>query len=134
LKKRRYGSGPQIIDFAGLYLLHDAYEVGGIGQITIVQNEFPIRFMGVLVEMIDTPGVETRRSALDAVNLVAFLEKKFGQIGAILPRDTSNQCHFVSLLALFDLSYPLMLIFMTVGTLPPCRVVLTQPGEDFSTL
>jgi len=49
-----------------------------------MQNQPPVGFVRILVEVIDAIGVEQRRAALDAVHLVAFLEQKFGKIGAVL--------------------------------------------------
>jgi hypothetical protein len=40
--------------------------------------------------MVDTVGVEERRTALDAVNLVAFGEEKLGKIRSVL---TGNSCN-----------------------------------------
>jgi hypothetical protein len=38
--------------------------------------------------------VEERAAPLDAVNLIPFAEKKFSQIGPILPGYTGDQCNF----------------------------------------
>jgi hypothetical protein len=79
-----------------LHQLHDPNQVGGVREVAIVQNQFEIPLVRILVKVIDTVGVEHRSAALDAVNLVAFLQQELGQIGAILPGDSRNEsflCH-----------------------------------------
>ena len=46
----------------------------------------------VLVQVIDTVGIERRRPSFDAVNLVAFVEQELGQIRAVLASNTGYQC------------------------------------------
>jgi hypothetical protein len=41
----------------------------------------------VLVEVIDMVGIKERRAPLDAVHLIAFVQKQFGQISAVLIGD-----------------------------------------------
>jgi hypothetical protein len=48
-------------------------------------------FVWIEIQMIHTPGIERRRSAFHPVNLVAFREQQFCEIGTILPRDTSDK-------------------------------------------
>src|SRR6478672_1641690 len=49
----------------------------------------------LVVQMIDALGVERRRAPLDAVDLVALREQELGEIGAILARDTGDECALV---------------------------------------
>jgi len=46
----------------------------------------------VLVQVVDAIGVEARGASLYAVHLVAFLEQKFGQVGAVLAGYARDQC------------------------------------------
>ena len=85
----------EIVDLVGLRLLDDADQIGGVGQVAIVQDEARIGIMRILVEMLDPPGVEARRPTLDAVHLVALGEQQFGEIGAVLAGDAGDQSHFV---------------------------------------
>lgn len=63
----------EVINFIRLCFLHDANEVAGVAQIAIVQLEVGVVYVRVLVDVVDTLGVEQRRAALDAVNDVALL-------------------------------------------------------------
>jgi hypothetical protein len=45
----------------------------------------------VFVDVVDAVGVEQRRATFDAVDLVAFGEEKFGEIGSILAGNSCNQ-------------------------------------------
>ncbi len=53
-----------------------------------------ILLMGILIEVIDPGGIEAAGPALDAMHLVALLQKKLSQIRAILASDASNQSYF----------------------------------------
>jgi hypothetical protein len=59
-----------------------------------MQDKMLIRHMGILVEMVDSSRVKTGRPALDTVNLVAFLEEKFRQIGAVLSSYAGDESSF----------------------------------------
>ncbi len=59
-----------------------------------MQDQAAVRFVRVLVEMIDAVGVEQRRTALDAVHFVTLAEQKLGKIGAVLAGDAGDQCNF----------------------------------------
>ena len=48
----------QVVDLIWLHFLDDADEVGTIGQIAVVQLQSHIRFMRILVEVIDAVGVQ----------------------------------------------------------------------------
>ena len=52
--------------------------------------------------MIDAVGVERRCAALDAVDLVALLEQKLGQIRAVLARDAGDQRLLACCLSAFN--------------------------------
>ena len=54
---------------------------------------------GSWIQVIDAIGVEQRRPALDAVNFIAFVEQKLGEIGAVLTGNTGNQSYFFHRLA-----------------------------------
>ena len=67
-----------------------------------MKEEVNVLSVRILVEMVDSSGVERRRSANDSVDLVALennpwslirylREEKLSQIGTILTRDTGNQ-------------------------------------------
>lgn len=82
----------KVVDLVWLHLLNGVQKTAGVRQIAVMQNEFSVAEMGVLVEMIDTIGVEQRTTALDAVDLVALAEQELRQIGSILAGDPGNQC------------------------------------------
>ena len=87
--------GGKVVDFVRLHLLNNAYQVGGIGQIAIMQDELATRFVRILVQVINAIGVKRGGAALYAVNHVAFAEQKFSQVRTILARDTCYQSCFI---------------------------------------
>ncbi len=84
----------QVVDFIGLHLLHDAGEVGGVCQITVVQDEALVLHMRVFIDMVHPLGVEQRRAALDAVDLVTLLKQELGEVATVLAGNSSYQRSF----------------------------------------
>jgi hypothetical protein len=62
----------QVVDLVGLHLLHDADQVGAVGQVAVVQLEALVVDVRVLVQVVDAVGVEQAGAALDAVHRVAL--------------------------------------------------------------
>jgi hypothetical protein len=60
-----------------------------------VEGEPAARLVGVLVEMIHALGVEERRTALDAVDLLSLLQQELGEVGTVLPGDAGNEGFFL---------------------------------------
>lgn len=69
---RHVGLSRQIVNLVRLDLLNDAYQAGRICQVAVVQDEPAVVDVGVLVQMVDTIGIEERGPSLDAVDLVAL--------------------------------------------------------------
>jgi hypothetical protein len=84
----------QIVDFVGLHLLNDVHQAGRVCHIAVVQNEVAILFVWILIQMVNTIGIEQRSAALDTVNIVTLVQEKLGEISAILAGDTGNQSTF----------------------------------------
>ena len=82
----------EVVDFVGLGMLENADQVGGVGEVAVVQGEAPVGGVRVLVEVINALGVELRGAALDAVDGVALVQQEFGQIGAVLAGDAGDEC------------------------------------------
>ncbi len=63
----------EVVDFVGLNLLDDADEAGAVGEVAVVQDELAPGFVRVLIEVVDSVGVEQRGAAFDAVHFVALV-------------------------------------------------------------
>jgi hypothetical protein len=87
--------GGKVIDFGWPGLLDDANEIGRVGHIAVVQHEAWIFLVRVLIEMIDTVGIERRGAALDAVDRVAFAEQELGKVTAVLASGAGYERYFV---------------------------------------
>ena len=87
--------GTEVIDLIGLHLLNDPDQVGAIGEVAVVENQAGISFMRVLVEVINSTGIETARAALESMHLVTLLQQQLRQVAAVLPGDTGNQGGFL---------------------------------------
>ena len=84
----------EIIYFIRFGLLHDPYQVGAVGQVTVMQTKMNIFFMRILVKMIHAVRIEKRTPSFNSVNLVSLGQQKFTEIGAILTSHARNQCNF----------------------------------------
>ena len=82
--------GTKVVDLIGLYLLHNPNQVGAVGEVSVVEHEPWICFMGILIEVVNPVGVETAGPSLDAVHLIALLEKEFSEVAAVLAGDASD--------------------------------------------
>ena len=80
----------EVIDLIGLDLLEHAAQRGPVGQIAVMQREIGAADMRVMIEVIDTVGVEEAGAAHQPVNLVAFAEEQFGQIRPVLTGHTGD--------------------------------------------
>ena len=69
----------EVIDLIGLHLLNDALQVAAVGEIAVMECKARrlscgIGLVGVLVEVIDTSGVEGGSASFNAVNGVTLLQ------------------------------------------------------------
>ena len=94
--------GGEIINLRGLAVMNQADQVGGVGEIAVMQDEAHLVLMGIGIEMIDARGVERRRAPFYAMDFIALIQQEFGEIGAVLPGHAGNQGNF--------LCHPLILI------------------------
>jgi hypothetical protein len=46
--------------------------------------------MQVLIQMVNTVGIEQRASALNAMDLISFLQQELGKVSPILPCDACD--------------------------------------------
>jgi hypothetical protein len=59
-----------------------------------VEDQAPVLFVRILVEVVDAAGVEGRRAPDHAVHFVAFVEKELREVGAVLTGDAGDQRTF----------------------------------------
>jgi hypothetical protein len=92
----------EVVDLVGLHLLDDAHQARAVGHVAVVQDEFSVLLVRILVEMVDAVGVEQRGAALDAVHVVALVEQELGEVGAVLAGDAGDECDFFHALGLAE--------------------------------
>ena len=86
--------GAQMIYLIGSDLLEEIGELPRNGEIAIMQIDPRFRVVEIAIEMIDSVGVEGAGPADEAVNFIAFAEEQLRQVGAVLARDTGDECFF----------------------------------------
>lgn len=98
---------PEVVYFSGLHLRYDVHEVRAIAEVAIVEFElirvyidasardgcnwgkYFLTFVLILIEMLQTAGVEAGRSTNDAMDFIALFEQQLG------PGRSGNQRHNV---------------------------------------
>ena len=53
-----------------------------------------VLLVGVLIQMIDTVGVERGSAPLDTMHLISLGEQQFGKVGTVLPGNAGDQRYF----------------------------------------
>ena len=65
----------QVVDLVGSRLLDDADEIGGIGQVTVMQEEAHPFYVRIAVQVVDSCGVERGRTPLNPMHYVTFAQQ-----------------------------------------------------------
>jgi hypothetical protein len=86
--------GREIVDLVRLGFLHDADDIGCVGDIAIMKLKRNALLVRIMDEMVDALGVEGRRTALHAVDDISPRKQKFGEIRAILSGCAGDERHF----------------------------------------
>ncbi len=61
--------GAEVVDFSGADVGDDGDEVGGIAEVTVVEEEFDARLVSVLIDVVNATGVEDGGTTDDSVDL-----------------------------------------------------------------
>ena len=69
-----------VVDFVRLGFLDDTNKVAGVAQVAVVQFEVGVLDMRVLVNVVNTLGIEQRSTAFDAMDNVALLQQKLSKV------------------------------------------------------
>ena len=83
----------KMIHLVRLRLVHQARQAAPVRHVAIVQEELHPRRVRVLIQMVDTLRIETRRTADQAMHLIPLLQQQLGQIRPVLSRDTRDKCN-----------------------------------------
>ena len=81
----------QVVDLVRLHFLDDTDQVRAVGEISVVHEEANVLFVGVVIQMVHAIGIEEGRTTFHAVDKVSFVQKKLGQVGAVLTGDTGYE-------------------------------------------
>ena len=74
----------EVINLGGSNLLQKANQIGGVGQIPVMQKEACLPLMRIDIDVINASGIKGGRPSLDAVNHITFVQQKPGQKRSIL--------------------------------------------------
>ena len=79
-----------VTDLIWLYFFNNTGQVASVTQVSIVQLEAGVVYVGVLVDVVDTVGVKRAGTAFDAVHFVALVQQQLRQVGAVLAGYAGN--------------------------------------------
>src|SRR3954453_9068775 len=88
----------EIINFIRQNLLHESQQAPAIGHVPVVKEESLIGDVRILIKMIHPVCVDHRCPALQTMHLVSLLQKKIGEVRAVLSSDTCDECTLHTLL------------------------------------
>ncbi len=80
----------EVINFVRLNAREDFSQADAVDEIAVVEKKMGVGIVAVAIEVTDAVGVEGTAAADDAVNIVSFVEEKFGEIRAVLSGDTGD--------------------------------------------
>ena len=86
--------GAEVVNFIGFEVVDELHEIHAISEVAVVEKKPGAVDVGVGVDVIDAGGVEGAGAADDSMNLVAFVEKKVGEVGSVLTGDACDECFF----------------------------------------
>jgi hypothetical protein len=84
----------QIVYLVGLYLLYNTDEIGGICEITVMQNKITIINVWILIQVVYSICIEQGASPLYPMHFVPFFEQKISEVSAILTGYSCEYCFF----------------------------------------
>ena len=64
--------GTEVINLIRLHLLDDPNQIGAVGEIAVVEHQPRITLMRILIQVINSCGVETARTPFDAMHLICL--------------------------------------------------------------
>ena len=80
-----------MVDFIRPDAVDEARQVQRIAEVSVVEKKADAIDVRVLVKVIDARGIESGRTADDAVDFVSFFEKQVGEVASVLSRDSCNK-------------------------------------------
>ena len=86
--------GAKVVNLVGLQVVEQLDQLHGIRKVSVMQVEPRVVDQGILVEVIESVGVEGGCPANDPMDFISLFQQKLGQIGAILPGYSGNKCLF----------------------------------------
>lgn len=83
--------GAEVIDLVRRDPVDDRAEPAGIRKVAVMEKETGALVVGIEGVGLDPGGIDAGGAPDDAVNLIPLGEKQFGQVGAVLAGNTSDQ-------------------------------------------
>jgi hypothetical protein len=73
-----------MVNLIGTEMIKEFYQVCGIAQISVVEEEADTVEMGIAIEVVDARRIEGARTPDNPVDLIALGEEEFGKVGTVL--------------------------------------------------
>ena len=82
----------EVVDLVRMHRTHQIHQADTVVQVAVVQPQPNVAVVRILVDAVESLGVEGRCPTDQTVNLVALGEQQFGEIGTVLAGDSGHQC------------------------------------------
>ena len=84
----------EIVNLIWLCFLEYPIERASIGEVPVMEFQLRVRFVWILIQVLNAFRIKRGASADDAVDFVSFFEQELGQIRPVLPRDAGDKRFF----------------------------------------
>ncbi len=81
----------EMVDLAGLHAAQQIHQADAVVQVAVVQSQPDVALVRVLIDRVESLGVERRGPADQPVHVVALGEQEFRQVRAVLPGDAGDE-------------------------------------------
>src|SRR5574344_703266 len=84
----------EVVDFVRLDLVDELDQVRAVPKVSVVEEQLHPVDVRILIQVVDSLGIERGRAADDAVDFITFRKKQFREVASVLSSDARNQRFF----------------------------------------
>ena len=84
----------EVVDLVGLQAVDELVDRHRVRQVPVMQEHVRLAVVRVLINGVEPFGVESGGATDQAVDFIAFAQKKFGKVRAVLSGDARDECFF----------------------------------------
>ena len=82
--------GSEVVDLIRTHIIEQCGERTGVGKVCVVEKESGIGLVNILIDVIETVGVEAGGAPLQTMDFIPLFEEKLSEVRSILAGATGN--------------------------------------------